>query len=324
MSICKIDIREHSLHESLRLMDISFEPITLDIGDIDIQGIKGQRFLFERKTVEDLAASLRDGRFKEQKDRLLGVLQREPMTAIAYIIEGRLGFNLKRVVQGRVTVGSLVSLLNTLQLRYRIPVVFTGGVSETAIYIQCIMNRLCTEPDFCPVSDGSNAGCFEHTSLLPKIASNRKTDRNSILSSMLTAIPNVSHKISSFIIEWFDSKYGGLIKYVKTHPYQEFEKELLSIKISGRTISKKIRDTLFDVLYGDDENIRISSRSSSPDILLKTAAPPLRIEKEKIKKNPRKKLGETNERKNERFDGSIPLFVDDSPVLNHESLGKET
>jgi len=305
-------------------MDISFEPVTLDIGDIDIQGIKGQRFLFERKTVEDLAASLRDGRFKEQKDRLLGVLQREPMTAIAYIIEGRLGFNLKRVIRGRVTVGSLVSLLNTLQLRYRIPVVFTGGISETSIYIQCIMNRLCIEPDFCPVSDGSNAGCFEHTSLLPKIASNRKIDRNSILSSMFTAIPNVSHKISFAIVEWFNSKYGGMMKYIKTHPYQDFEKELSSIKISGRTISKKIRETMLDVLYGDDEIIHKSSRSSSPNIVLKSVAPPLVIEREKIKKNPRKRKEEHTKGTNERFDGNIPLFVDDSPVLIPESPEKET
>lgn len=320
-----IDIREHSLHESLRLLDISFNPITLDIGDIDIQGTKGQRFLFERKTIEDLAASLRDGRFKEQKDRLLGVLQREPMTAIAYIIEGRLGFNLKRIINGRITVGALISLLNTLQLRYRIPVVFTGGVSETAIYIQCILNRLSTEPDFCPVSDGSNAGCFEHTSLLPRIATNRKTDRNSILTSMLTAIPNVSHKISSSIIEWFDTKYEGMMNYMKNHTYQDFDKELFSIKISGRTISKKIREILIDVFYGDEKHIHDSSRSSSPDILLKTTAPPLIIKKEK-KERIKKERTKINKNVNERFDGSIPLFVDDSPILvevDSESPTKE-
>jgi ERCC4-type nuclease len=311
MCSCKIDIREHSLHESLKSLGVDFIPTTLDVGDIDIQGTKGQRFLFERKTIEDLASSLRDGRFKDQKDRLLGVLQREPMTAIAYIIEGKLGFNLKKVIHGHVTVGSLISLLNTLQLKYRIPVVFTGGVSETSIYIQCIMNRLTTEPDFSPVCDGSNAGCFEHTSLLPKIASNRKTDRDSILISMLTAIPGVSHKISSTIVEWFNVNHEGIMKYVRNHVYQEFDRELFTIKVSSRSISKKIREMIINVFYGDEIEYRESSRSSSPDVSLVKKAPPLK------KRNP------TNKRITN--DLSIPLFVDDiSPVdILDNTLDKE-
>lgn len=311
MSSCKIDIREHSLQDSLKLLEVDFIPTTLDVGDIDIRGVKGQRFLFERKTIEDLASSLRDGRFKDQKDRLLGVLQREPMTSIAYIIEGKLGFNLKKIIHGHVTVGSLISLLNTLQLKYRIPVVFTGGVSETSVYIQCIMKRLATEPDFSPVSEGSNAGCFEHTSLLPKIASNRKTDRDSILISMLTAIPGVSHKISSFIIEWFHITHGGIMKFIRNHSYQDFDKELLKIKVSSRSISKKIREMILDVFYGDETEYRESSRSSSPDISLSEVAPPLRS---KIPKN--KRISN---------DLSIPLFIDDSSPFDvmDNTLDKE-
>jgi len=311
MTSCKIDIREHSLQDSLKLLDVNFIPTTLDVGDIDIQGVKGQRFLFERKTIEDLASSLRDGRFKDQKDRLLGVLQREPMTAIAYIIEGKLGFNLKKIIHGHVTVGSLISLLNTLQLKYRIPVVFTGGVSETSVYIQCILNRLTTEPDFSPVSEGSNAGCFEHTSLLPKIASNRKKDRDSILNSMLTAIPGVSHRISSTIIDYFHITHGGIMKFIRNHSYQEFDKELFTIKVSSRSISKKIREMILDVFFGDETEYRESSRSSSPDVSLSKVAPPLRS---KIPKN--KRISN---------DLSIPLFVDDvSPIdIMDNSVDKE-
>jgi ERCC4-type nuclease len=71
--------------------------ITNSIEDLDIQNI------IERKSVQDLCSSITDGRFREQKQRLLDSIG-EPCK-ISYIIEGSLNKNMrlsKNVLQGAV------------------------------------------------------------------------------------------------------------------------------------------------------------------------------------------------------------------------------
>ena len=77
-----VDNREGSVIDQLKQLGVSHELMNMDLGDFEIQGTQGQRFIFERKTWKDLAASLADGRFKNQKDRLCGVLQREPRASV--------------------------------------------------------------------------------------------------------------------------------------------------------------------------------------------------------------------------------------------------
>ena len=62
-----IDKRERALARLLR----DAEQQTLDVGDIKCTYENGGAWIVERKTAQDLAASIRDGRWAEQKDRLL-------------------------------------------------------------------------------------------------------------------------------------------------------------------------------------------------------------------------------------------------------------
>lgn len=85
-----IDIREDSLYADIfdRDLDIYKDKIDitkapLDIGDIHIK-YNDILYIFERKTVKDLISSIHDGRYREQKARMLSLYN---TTQLSYIIE---------------------------------------------------------------------------------------------------------------------------------------------------------------------------------------------------------------------------------------------
>jgi ERCC4-type nuclease len=250
-----IDTREGSLIDTLRQQDpdLSFSVQSLDLADIEIRGVQGQRFLLERKSIRDLAASLNDGRFKDQKDRLLGVVEREPKTAIAYVIEGGMRGGDSERVQGRITFGMLRSLLITIQFKYRIPVVFTTNVRDTGMWVRRFCKNLNKKPDFCPVGSGANAGCSSYKTLMPAPVRNRASDPKSIAIAMLTSISGVSHKIASEIVQHttqsLDNPDSGFFHIIRENDRESFAQILDNVRISGRRVSKKARDGLCDVFY---------------------------------------------------------------------------
>ena len=245
-----IDSREKDIITNLTSSDISNTIKTLDVADIEIIGPQSQRFLFERKTIKDLAASLRDGRFKDQKDRLLGVIEREPKTSIAYILEGTLRGGKNDIILGRINVGMLKSLLYTIQMRYRIPVINTFSVKDTTRWIIDFYKHIQKNPGFMPVGSGSNAGCSSYKTLMPMPSKNRKNDPRSITIGMLTTLSGISGSISTKIVDSIcREEKVGLFNIIRKCSREDFEKKLGEIKIGKRRISKKIRKNLCDVLY---------------------------------------------------------------------------
>ena len=92
--LIKIDTRESALLEQINTQ-ISFIPVfntievkseTLPIGDIIISDGKEDILIIERKSVNDLLASIKDGRYEEQSYRLNGLNHHNHN--IIYLIEG--------------------------------------------------------------------------------------------------------------------------------------------------------------------------------------------------------------------------------------------
>ena len=66
-----IDNRENKLIELLEKNNINITKKNLEIGDIIILSDEKPIIIIERKTLSDLSASIKDGRYKEQKIRLI-------------------------------------------------------------------------------------------------------------------------------------------------------------------------------------------------------------------------------------------------------------
>lgn len=133
----KIDNREHELIHKMNhyikcvphFNNITFTIETLDVGDIvylDVQeGTEEKEMLIiERKSVNDLLASIKDGRYNEQSYRLNGLSLHNHN--IMYLIEGDIvtHFNL-----------SVYSAMVSLNYHKGFSVIRTFNVDETAIFV---------------------------------------------------------------------------------------------------------------------------------------------------------------------------------------------
>jgi ERCC4-type nuclease len=127
------DYREKAL---LKLAP-SVKELTPPVGDIwigDLSGcdLKAGGVILERKTGTDLEASIMDGRYKEQRSRLLAYAQ-EHKVAVGYVVEGildRLG--------ARLPESALLKHITRLQFHHRIPVVQTACAKETVTLAELI------------------------------------------------------------------------------------------------------------------------------------------------------------------------------------------
>lgn len=92
--IIKVDVRETALLQQIN-NQVSFVPVfkpleikteTLPIGDIIINDGVDDRLIIERKSVNDILASIKDGRYEEQSYRLNGLNHHNHN--IIYLVEG--------------------------------------------------------------------------------------------------------------------------------------------------------------------------------------------------------------------------------------------
>jgi len=95
------------------------------IGDLSGSDLKAGGVILERKTGADLEASIMDGRYAEQRSRLLAYAQQHKV-AVGYVVEGILDR-----LDGRLTESALLKHITRLQFHHRIPVVQTASVKET-------------------------------------------------------------------------------------------------------------------------------------------------------------------------------------------------
>ncbi len=172
-----VDARERSLIKVLG-KDIVVE--TLEVGDILCDYESGVPWIAERKTADDLAASIRDGRWEEQKDRLL-----KSGNKVFYIVEGDLRAT-------RFTFESLVGACVNAAVRDDLILFRTWNIVETKhLILQLVKKCSCTAT--VPRTLG--------------LTSKRKKDslQDTIWIRQLMCVPPISENIARAILKHFDT-----------------------------------------------------------------------------------------------------------------------
>jgi len=140
--IIKIDTREQELFTKCestilsvpKFSDIKLISQTLPLGDIIINDGINDCIIIERKTLSDLAASIKDGRYEEQSYRLNGLNHHNHN--IIYLIEGDMyRFN---TFKERIDKQTLYSAMFSINYFKGFSVMRTNNIEETAI-IACNM-----------------------------------------------------------------------------------------------------------------------------------------------------------------------------------------
>ena len=137
--IIKIDVREHELIKlckyyleiSPSYKDISIEVEALPLGDAIITDGSNERVIIERKSLRDLTASIKDGRYEEQSYRLNGINHHNHN--IIYLIEGDM--NRPNVFKDKMDKSTLYSAMFSLNYYKGFSVLRSIAIDETAMII---------------------------------------------------------------------------------------------------------------------------------------------------------------------------------------------
>ena len=107
----------------------------LEIGDYLFQMNSKPFLIIERKTISDMAASIRDGRNREQKKRLTNY---NTDCNVIYLIEGDLTMNNKCFNYNKIDKYTIVSsIINTI-IRDKLQVFHTSDENETIFILESI------------------------------------------------------------------------------------------------------------------------------------------------------------------------------------------
>ena len=137
-----IDVREHDLIKLSEKIEknekIEVKTAQLPIGDILIQH-GDQTLVFERKTIADLSASIKDGRYSEQRQRLKSTY---PFHRVTLLIEGNTAMLRTQPMTARISSKTILSALISAQYRDGFHVYHTSTPADTLWYLLQIAERM--------------------------------------------------------------------------------------------------------------------------------------------------------------------------------------
>ena len=187
--------------------------------------------IIERKSIRDLEASILDGRYREQRGRILSYCQ-ENKTQPVYILEGSLNS-----LTGRLEKSAIIKFINRLTLHYQIQVLHSDSVKETAEIITALfqqwnetdpMKTIKHKTDLVKVTDGIH---------IQKKAN--AADYKQFGITCLAQCPGVSVKMAEALMEAF-----GSLKGVLEAPVKDIENVKVGTRRVGPVVSKRLNEIL--------------------------------------------------------------------------------
>ena len=292
-----IDNREGKLIELIKskstdTLKIPYELKSLQIGDIVISSPThpDKTLIIERKCMTDMIASIKDGRYKEQKVRLLAEASNNQNTKICYLIEGNMQ-DLRFPNEKTVFYGSIVSSI----FRDEIPLIRTGNLNETLDIIIRIHERMSKDITdfFKPIINLStnvdniiNQDIIQQSDISENVINNIITNtdtNNTYLNSIkkckkdnltpqiwnqlsLTNIPGVSTNISQKITEVYPSIRKLFVAYDNCNDNEERIKLISEIILTDngktkRRIGEVVSKRIVEYLYEDKDDIKAENKA---------------------------------------------------------------
>ena len=143
----RVDNREQDLLKHIRELivniplfkDLEVQVENLPLGDIIISNNVEDKLIIERKSINDLAASIKDGRYEEQSYRLNGL--NHPNHNIIYLIEGDVN-RVNRFKDNKMEKLTLYSSIFSLNYYKGFSVIRSFSIDESAIFICNTANKL--------------------------------------------------------------------------------------------------------------------------------------------------------------------------------------
>jgi len=260
--LIRVDMREDALYSIFHANANATHTLrseSLPVGDVIISSPDGETdyIVFERKSLPDLAASIRDGRYKEQSVRLQA-LPRVHNHNVVYIVEGDFSRYNERF--SKIGKGALQSAMCSLNYYKGFSVVRTMSLSETHELIQSYANKLAASPApyghyHTVTNDNGNGNGTKDkdadadycSALRVKQVKCENITPQNIGEIMLCSIPGVSNKTASAVMK----KYTTLRALIEALKEAGSGECLADIRLeTQRKLSKQCTHTIYNFLMG--------------------------------------------------------------------------
>ena len=221
-----LDTREHGLIPLLPDTPVQ----QLAVGDALIKHGDETVLVIERKTTADFEASFLDGRYREQRTRLLAFCQANKARAL-YILEGG--------IDGRVrslTRPAIQKLIHRLMLRYGVAVWTTRSLEDTAATLTLLAEQVKEDPK---VFVGEQ---LSYTDVMAPTKKANKDDPRAFALGALQGCPGVSAKSAGAIL---DACQGSLVVVMASD-----EATLAAMKVGERRVGPAVAKRLHALLHG--------------------------------------------------------------------------
>jgi len=227
---CVVDTRERDLIPLL-----SWPVKTIPVGDIWI-GLSGEQLIpggviIERKTTDDLEASILDGRYREQRTRLTNYCQ-EIGARPLYVIEGILDR-----LWGKLTQETLQKYLNRLTLRYGVSIIYTDSLESTAKLCRTIFSQISEDKT---VFVHTNPSSLPYSSTVSISKKGNRDDPRNFAACALQGCPGISFAASDAILTCLGNLQGVMAAEEAT---------LASIIVGKRKLGPATAKRLFTLLH---------------------------------------------------------------------------
>lgn len=236
---------------------ISFQG--LDIGDVQLINSETNEivYIIERKSISDFYSSINDGRYREQKARILGSVKNK--ASVAYIVEGNVldtSLNLNEL-QRRIVQAAIVNL----QLRDKITVYRTSNSVETGMYVDLLHKKLTENPEWvsnmetqAQSIENSPSPGYNH---LVKTAKRENLTPEICQKVQLAQIPGVSASIADVILSEYNSLVNLISSYQAIPESETTTRDLLlsTLQVTPkRKLGKVLSTRIYRYLFNISEN----------------------------------------------------------------------
>jgi len=228
---CVVDTRERDLIPLLH----PWPTRTIPVGDIWIS-LSGEDvcpggIVAERKTTDDLEASILDGRYREQRTRLTTYCQQRGARPL-YIIEGPMDR-----LWGKLTQETLQKYLNRLALRYGVSVMHTACLQATASLCQLLAEQISAEP---AVFVSTDPAALAYSSTVTVSKRGNKEDPKNFAACALQGCPGISAAAAEAILTAFVTLTGVMAAD---------EAALTAVQVGKRRLGPAVAKRLFALLH---------------------------------------------------------------------------
>jgi crossover junction endonuclease MUS81 len=221
-----IDTRERKIIELLKNENkIKYEIKQLDIGDFIFEDLKNEKnnIIIERKSIQDLLSSIVDGRYKEQKMRLLASC-----------------YNIMYIIEGHIEDDKVYSAIVSMSLE-GINVIHTNNLEKTVHVIYKLYEKL--------LKNGFNNANNKKNdySTVVKVCKKKNITPSICAIVQLSQIPGISNKTATLIIDMYETMSNLVLQFEKQSPSM-----LSEIKINEkRRLGNKKSCDIYNFLFGD-------------------------------------------------------------------------